>query len=380
MSRFWTAPNMPNNNTGPNAPVDQAAPSRRYNPWLWFGWLVGLLALAWVLRDFDLERLWTVLATADYWLLLPLPFLIAFEQLIRAFKWRQFLYVLRPVGVWRLFGAIMVGYLANHVVPVRVSPLVRAWLVAKLEDMRVSTVLASIALDRIVDGFVFVAITMAVLVFAAFPDETGTVRDGLIWGGVGSLAVFSALVAGLLFVRRIAFRGTVLPKRLLRLLPGRLARPMDAFAVLFAEGIVLPRETWRRAMIVVASVAIKLMATLHFVFAGLAFGVRLAPMEYVFIMVFLGFLIILAGMLRMVGGFTVGAVFVLGGFGVDVETALAMAVIVQAGSFLTLAATGAIALWAEGISLGELRKKGAALTSRNVTRRTSDITTTSMER
>ena len=122
-------------------------------------------------------------------------------------------------------------------------------------------------------------------------------------------------------------------------------------------------------MIVVASGAIKIMATLHFVFAGLAFGVFLAPMEYVFIMVFLGFLIILTGMLRIVGGFTVGAVFVLGGFGVDVETALAMAVIVQAASFLTLAATGAIALWAEGTSLGELRARGAELTSREVTRR-----------
>ena len=127
----------------PNAPAGQTTRSRRRKLWLWFGWLVGLLALLWVLRDFDLEQLQSVLATADYRFLLPLPFLIAFEQLIRALKWRQFLYVLRPVGVWRLFGAIMVGYLSNLVAPVRVSPLVRAWLIARLEDMRMGTVLAS---------------------------------------------------------------------------------------------------------------------------------------------------------------------------------------------------------------------------------------------
>ena len=263
----------------------------------------------------------------------------------------------------------MVGYLSNHVAPVRVSPLVRAWLIARLEALRVGTVLASIALDRIVDGFVFVGFTVAALAFVGFPDEAGTVRDGLVWGAAGSLAVFSALVAGLLFLRCVAFRGTVLPNMLLRRLPDRLARPVDAFAVLFAAGIVLPREGWRRAMIVATSIAMKAVAALHLVFAGLAFGVLLAPMQYVFIMVFLGFLIILAGMLRIVGGFTVGAVFVLGGFGVEVETALAMAVIVQAASFLTLVATGAIALWAEGISLGELRARGAALASREVTRR-----------
>jgi uncharacterized membrane protein YbhN (UPF0104 family) len=369
----WFKRSMPNDRVDPAAPRDQTSRSWRRNAWLWFGWLAGLLALLWVLRDFDLERLRTVLATADYRFLLPLPLLIAFEQLIRAFKWRQFLFALRPIGVWRLFGAIMVGYLSNHVVPVRVSPLVRAWLVARLEDMRVGTVLASIALDRIVDGFVFVAITLAVLAFVAFPDEAGTVREGLIWGVAGSLAAFSALVAGLLFLRRLALRGTVLPKVLLRWLPARLARPMDTFAVLFADGIVLPRAVWRRAMIVVASVAIKFMATTHFLFAGLAFGVLLAPMEYVFTMVFLGFLIILVGMLRIVGGFTVGAVFVLGGFGVEVETALAMAIIVQAASFLTLAVTGAAALWIEGISLGELRARGAALIPRKAIDKTKNV-------
>ena len=360
---------MPSDRTSPNAPIGQSTRSRRRTLWLWFGWLVGLLALAWVLRDFNLEQLLTVLATADYRLLLPLPFLVAFEQLIRAFKWRQFLYVLRPVGTWRLFGAIMVGYLSNHVVPVRVSPLVRAWLVARLEKMRVGTVLATIALDRIVDGFVFIGFTVAALAFVSFPDKAGTVREGLVWGGAGSLVVFSVLVTGLMFLRRTATRGTVLPKVLLRRLPDRVVRPIDTFAVLFAEGIVLPRQGWRRAVILVSSIAMKAVAALHLVFAGLAFGVVLAPMQYVFIMVFLGFLIILAGMLRIVGSFTVGAVFVLGGFGVEVETALAMAIIVQAASFLTLAATGAIALWAEGISLGELRAKGAELTSREVTRR-----------
>lgn len=330
----------------------------RRNLWPWLGALVGLLALVWVLRDFDLDRFLAVLATADYRPLLLLPVLIACEQLIRAFKWRQILYSLRPVGVWRLFGAIMVGYLSNLVVLVRVSPLVRAWLVARLEGMRVSTVLASIALDRIIDGFVFVGFTAAALALVRFPDETGAVQEGLAWGGAASLALFVALAAGLVLLRSAARRGSVLPGALLRRLPDRPARALDSFVVLFAEGIALPRERWRQAAIVAASVAIKAVAALHLAFAGLAFDVLLGPMQYVFVMVFVGFLVILAGTLRIVGGFTAGAVFVLAGFGVGVETALAMAFAVQAASLLTLAATGALALWAEGVSLRALRAKG----------------------
>ena len=332
---------------------------RRFNPWPWLGALGGLLALAWVLRDLDLDRFLAVVGAAQYAPLLALPVLIAFEQLIRAFKWRQLLSWLKPVGVWRLFGAIMVGYLSNFVMPVRVSPLVRAWLVARFESMRLSTVLATIAVDRVIDGFVFVGFTALAIAFVRFPEEGAAVRQGLAWGGAASLIIFSALVAAFVALRRAARRGSALPDALLRRLPERLGRAVDGFAVLFAEGIGLPPEPWRRIAVVAASLVMKMVAALQLAVAGLAFGVTLAPMQYVFIMVFLGFLIILAGTLRIVGGFTAGAVFVLTGFGVGVETALAMAVTVQAASLLTLAATGALALWIEGINLGEIRARAA---------------------
>ena len=80
-------------------------------------------------------------------------------------------------------------------------------------------------------------------------------------------------------------------------------------------------------------------------------GVALTPEGYLFVMVFLGFLVILAGTLRIVGGFTAGAVFVLEGLGVEVEKALAMTLIVQAATLSTVALCGAAALWAQGLTL-----------------------------
>ncbi len=336
---------------------------KRWALWPWLGAVIGVLALLWALRNFDVERLRQVLATADYRLLLPLPALVALEQLVRAIKWRQFLHPLRAVGIRRLFAAIMIGYLANHLAPVRVSPLVRAWIVARLEAMRVGTVLASIVLERIVDGFVFVGFTVAAIAFVTFPDESGAVGRGLAWGGAGSLAAFSVLLAGLFYLRRIAAKGSVLPGAILRWLPERLGRGLDAFSVLFAGGVAFPRESWRQLTIIAASIVMKLIAVMYLVLAGLAFNVLLTPMQYVFAMVFLWFLVILAGMLRIVGSFAVGTVYVLGGFGVGVETALAMAIVVQTASFLTLVVTGAVALWTEGLSLSEVRARKAPETA-----------------
>ena len=51
-----------------------------------------------------------------------------------------------------------------------------------------------------------------------------------------------------------------------------------------------------------ASVVIKLIALTHILWAGLAFGVVLRPADYVFLLVFLGFRIILTRFARILGG------------------------------------------------------------------------------
>jgi hypothetical protein len=130
----------------------------------------------------------------------------------------------------------------------------------------------------------------------------------------------------------------------------------------FAEGVVWPREAWRGAGIVLASIVIKLIAITHFLWAGLAFGLVLNALDYVFLIVFLGFLIILSRLARIPGGFLVGAIFALDLLGVPDEQALVMVLLVQFSSLLATASIGAFALWRSGIALDELHlAKGNAV-------------------
>jgi hypothetical protein len=255
----------------------------------------------------------------------------------------------------------MAGYLANLAAPVRVSPLVRAWLIARLEALRTSTLLATVALDRLIDGIVFVAFTVLALTLVQFPDAHGAIRHGLKWGALGSLVIFSGSIAALVAVsRRLRQnRAAARPGRLIGWLPRRWRDPVWNFIRLFFDGVVWPAETWRGAAIVTTSIVIKIVAISYFLWAGLAFDIVLAPEDYLFVMVFLGFLVVLAGTLHIVGSFTVGAVFVLEGLGVEVEKALAMTLVVQAATLSTVAISGAAALWAQGITLtGALAQGG----------------------
>jgi len=334
-------------------------PGRR-RAWVIGGALVGAGALAWVFGRLDYARLREVLAGADARFLLLVPVAIAAEQLVRAWKWRQILYPLRAVATLRLFGAIMAGYLGGMLVPFGVSPILRSWLIARLDALPFSAVLASVAIDRLIDGIVFTGFVAAVLAFAAFPDTEGSIRLGLVIAGIGSFALFALLLALLARYRRGVLDGSGWVLRLADRLPARFVERGRALLRSFAQGVVWPVQPWRRAGVVLASVVIKLIAATHFLFAGLAFGVLLRPLDYLFLIVFLGFIVILTHFARIAGGFIVGAVFALGLFGVEAEQAVAMTVVVQVASIATVAAIGAFALWRHGFTLADLQRAEAA--------------------
>ena len=323
--------------------------------WSWGGAGIGIALLAIVLWRIDYQHFGEALADARVEYLALVPAAIMLEQLVRAWKWRQILYPLGPVATPRLFGAIMVGYLGSLLIPFGVSPLLRSWLIARLEGLRMSAVLATVAIDRLIDGLVFTVLAALMLGLAGFPDPSSQLRVGLVIGTAGSLALFAALLWLLARHKRSMANPASRLQRLISRLPswlGERARPLLAS---FADGTVWPSAPWRRLAIVLSSIAIKLIATTHFLWAGLAFGVVLRPLDYLFLIVFLGFLVILTHFARLAGGFIIGAVFALGLFGVSEELALAMVLAVQISSLSCVAAIGAFALWRNGVALGDLR-------------------------
>ncbi len=329
---------------------------RWLGPWLGAG--VGLLLVAWVLGRVDFARLATVLAGARLTPLAALPAALLLEQWLRGVKWAQILSPTGPVSVGRLFGAVLAGQLASHTVALGSGPLLRAWLVARCEGLRLVTVLASMITDRLVDGLAFLAFAGGTVLLYDFPAGAGPTRQALQW----ALALASVVLAGVLALFWLArqrpplllgWRNCALAR-----LPQRPRRLLEALAGEAAAGLALPRAPARRWLLVACALAAKVVAVLHFYWAGLAFGVRLDAGAYVFVMVFLGFLVLIAAQLNLVGALLAGAVFALRSLGVEAETALAMTLAVQTGTLLTFAAGGAAAIWRFGLRLRDLPRAG----------------------
>jgi len=313
----------------------------------------GVLIIAF--RDFEIGRMPSILFGAEPIWLIALAASIPMEQVLRGWKWRQILFDIRPVATLRLFSAVMVGYFANMMVPIGLSPLVRAWLVARLEGLKISTVLVTTAIERFVDGIVFSVIVGILVIFAALPTTEGNLRLGMVAAGGGSLVLFTFLFGGLFLVKRhlIAPDSIVgrFVTRLERAFGGRLAGIGDGMV----EGITWPKSHWRGTGVVFASIAMKMISTTHFLWVGLVFGILLSPFDYIFIMVFSGFALIISRFIRIPGGGIIGSAFALKLLGIADEEALTMVFGVHSSSMILVAGIGAIAMWKNGLTVMKLR-------------------------
>jgi len=329
--------------------------SLRAITWLITAALLAAGALLIAFRNFDIGRMPNILLGAEPVWLIALAASTPLEQVLRGWKWRQILFDIRPVGTLRLFSAVMVGYFANMMVPIGLSPLVRAWLVASLERLKISTVLVTTAIERFVDGIVFSVIVGILVIFAALPTTEGNLRLGMLAAGSGSLVLFIVLFGGLFLIKHHLIAPDSIVGRFVawleRAFGGRLAGIGDGMA----EGIIWPKSRWRGSGVILASITMKMISTTHFLWAGLVFGIILSPFDYLFIMVFSGFALIISRFIRIPGGGIIGSAFALKLLGIADEEALTMVFAVHSSSIILVAGIGAIAMWKNGLTVMKLR-------------------------
>lgn len=149
---------------------------------------VSLAAIALVLTSVDLGRTVDVLRTASpVWLVLVVA-LIALDVLLRTVRWQRLLAPIRPIAFGHVLSYLLIGYLANNVLPARLGELVRSHYLGDREGMSRTTTLGTVVVERVVDTAVVVAI-------AAFAILVLNVR-----GVVTSAVLIGAAVVALLVV------------------------------------------------------------------------------------------------------------------------------------------------------------------------------------
>jgi len=320
---------------------------------------IGLVLLFLLYGSLDWDQLRDTLAASRPVWLAVLAAAILCEQLLRAWKWRQILFDRKPVPVGRLFGAIMAGYAAALLVPLGISPLVRSWLVARLEGIRLACVLVTAIIERLVDGIVFALFAFAAAAMA--PVAVDRLAAGLAIAGGINLAVFGGILWLLFRGHAPLGRDASLPTRALDAIAARGGKPLAQLRAGLRDGIVWPRAVPRQAGIFAASAAMKFVAASHLIWAGLALGIRLGLGDAILVMVVAGIAMILGRLIRVPGGFVIGAGFALASIGMPDAAALAMTLLVSVFSIALMLMVGFGFLSRTGLDLRAAARETAPL-------------------
>ncbi len=127
---------------------------------------------------------------ADYVSTLPLMWIVLFVfYWLKAWRWRM---LLAPLGMFRpiadLLPAILIGFAFNNLLPARIGEFVRVFVFSSRHRLSKVSVLASVALERILDAIAILAIFGLGAMF--LPDVAADVRNkAMVAAGVAAFGV-----------------------------------------------------------------------------------------------------------------------------------------------------------------------------------------------
>ncbi len=134
------------------------------------GMALSLVCLFLVFRGIKFAEVERVLARTDYLFLTAAVALSIANYITLAVRWRILFYPHYMPQLQGLFSGLMVAQLANAVLPVRLSPLVRAFWVSGTEDIDKAFVFSTIVFEKILDGLTFLFVMSLLLLLVPLPQ------------------------------------------------------------------------------------------------------------------------------------------------------------------------------------------------------------------
>jgi uncharacterized protein (TIRG00374 family) len=317
--------------------------------------VLALALLAWFLRDANLADVWSQVRQVRADLLVLSLITIALTFVARAIRWR---YLLSPLGNTRfrtVFRAVVIGFGALGLLPVRVGDVIRPYLLARQEGLPVSSVMATVVLERVLD---LVAVLALLALYVWGLADPSTLPPRLLRPIEASAAVAAVAAVALLVTMWILAthpeRIGKLAAALARVLPGKLSHRVGSLASTFSSGFAAARHPEKLFLAIVWSFPVWLAIAAQAWTVTIAFGIAM-PFAGTFL---LQSLLVIGVAVPTPGG--VGSfheAYRLGVttfFGASNDRAIAAAIVTHAISFIPPVLGGILFMAQDGLSLGRL--------------------------
>lgn len=137
------------------------------------GFILSFLGLYFAFQTIDLNDLLKSFESINYFWIFVAIILLIFYTYIRSLRWRLLLFSLELVTIKDLFASNMVGYFGNSILPFKMGEILRGYAISRNNDLKTSTVLGSIVLERVCDLGGLLILLLFVTLFYSFPYDIG---------------------------------------------------------------------------------------------------------------------------------------------------------------------------------------------------------------
>ena len=318
---------------------------------LLLGLPIGLGLLILVLSQLNLSQAWQNLTRLDGRQLL-LPFFATSASIcLRPWRWQAIFPPDARPGFLTCFSVLWVGNMTNNFLPGRGGDLLRCFLATRRTSLSAaSMVLATLGVEKILDGLAVLAVVLFSFWFFSPPKWVGQLEffSGLVFAG--------ALVLFLLLRYRTAWflRLTRLVSRKVHWEP--LGEKVVTIFTKLSEGLSILNSFHHTAKVV--GLTIMIWTTEAGLIWGLAMALQIPlsiPAAWV-VSAILGLGLMIPAAPGSIGTYEFFSVAALSLFGIELERALALTLVMHAWSFIATTFLGLIALGMTGMSFSQLLK------------------------
>jgi uncharacterized protein (TIRG00374 family) len=314
------------------------------------GILVSVACVWFSMRDVRLIEVWRALKQANYigFAAVMASTLIGFW--IRAVRWGSLIHEPRPIRQASLFGATMIGFMANNVLPLRLGEFIRPWALARREKLSRSTLFATVVVERAIDMVTLLVIFGISLLVHPISSETEAGR--MTQAGATVLVIAcAALTVFVVALERSEKLARAVIDRLSAPLPphlrGRAGRALESFVKGLGVFRDLPRVLWVFALSFVMFGVIVLGLA-----AGMwALGIEVPWYAGLVMLVITAIGIMVPAAPGYIGTMNLACIAGLAIFGVGKDLAVPFSWFYWAGQWLPVTLLGFYYLQREGLSL-----------------------------
>lgn len=318
------------------------------------GFLLGLLLsgtfLYLALRSMNPALTWQQLRSVNPAMLMMAIVVGSLSNLVRAVRWKVLLGRSKIIGLKHIFNSMMIGYMANNILPARMGELVRIYALERSTSVSKSKSAATVVLERIIDTLLLLTIVGAISVFLPL---TSLIRRSSLIAAVAGMAVGIVLLF-------LAFKSDRLGRqiaRAIRPLSEKLAVRAQHVVGRFAEGLSVLRSVKQALLVLGLTLTIWAVEAAAVVLVIMSLNINVSWVAPLFLLVVLSLSFVLPAAPGGVGTYEFFVVAAMDPFGLDGSRSIGLALVLHANMYITSGILGLACLWSESLSFGELNSR-----------------------